>query len=113
MGGIGPRNRLENHTFAFRRSDACGFVQTPVTAEASIGSRARVEKWPRLSASELRRGAPRTGYAAARQVCTCFNFSFVPRHSLPRIIHCRTVSLLASIPCFFPRYSAANVGPNP
>jgi hypothetical protein len=32
---------------------------------------------------------------------------------LARIIHCRTVSLLAWIECFFLKYSAANVGLNP
>ena len=56
------------------------------------------------SPNRLRRG---------RQTCTCSTFSFFARHSLPRIIHCRTVSLLALIPCFFLRYSAAKVGPNP
>ena len=56
------------------------------------------------SPNRLRRG---------RQTWTCLTFSFFARHSLPPIIHFRTVSLLASIPCFFPRYSAANVGPNP
>src|ERR1035438_6380624 len=56
------------------------------------------------SPKRLRRG---------RQQCTCLTFSLLARHSLPRIIHCRTVSLLASIPCFLSRYSAAKVGPNP
>src|SRR5450755_2804694 len=56
------------------------------------------------SPNRLRRG---------RQTCTCWIFSFFARHSLPRIIHVRTVSLLASIPCLLPRYSAAKVGPNP
>src|SRR5216683_2756255 len=56
------------------------------------------------SPNRLRRG---------RQTCTCFTFSFFARHSLPRIIHCRTVSLLASIPCSLPKYSPASVGPNP
>src|SRR5450755_2055325 len=39
------------------------------------------------SPNRLRRG---------RQTCTCWIFSFFARHSLPRIIHVRTVSLLAS-----------------
>src|ERR1039458_6571481 len=39
--------------------------------------------------------------------------AFFPRHNLARIIHCRTVSLLALIKCFFLKYSAARVGPNP
>src|SRR5579872_1085099 len=56
------------------------------------------------SPNRLRRG---------RQVWTSLIFAFFPRHSLARIIHCRTVSLLASIPCFFSKYSAASVGPNP
>src|ERR1700733_7401863 len=56
------------------------------------------------SPSRLRRG---------RQPCTCLTCSRFARHSLPRIIHCRTVSLLASMPCFFSKYSAAKVGPNP
>jgi hypothetical protein len=38
---------------------------------------------------------------------------FLGRYSFPRIIHCRTVSLLASMPCFFPGYSAPSVGLNP
>ena len=50
------------------------------------------------SPNRLRRG---------RQACTFFTFSAFARHSLPRIIHCRTVSLLASMPCFLPKYSAA------
>src|ERR1035441_4481911 len=48
-----------------------------------------------------------------RQTCTCSTFPDFTRHTFPRIIHCRTVSLLASIPCFFRRYSAASVGPKP
>src|SRR6202162_2432972 len=56
------------------------------------------------SPNRLRRG---------RQVWTCLTFSFFPRHSLARIIHCRTVSLLTSRPCLLSKYSAANVGPNP
>src|ERR1700681_152204 len=48
-----------------------------------------------------------------RQLCIGLTFSLFACHSLPSIIHFRTVSLLASIPCFFARYSAANVGPNP
>src|SRR6266542_5652 len=38
---------------------------------------------------------------------------FRARHSLAPIIHCRTVSRLASMSCFLARYSAASVGPNP
>jgi len=56
------------------------------------------------SPNRLRRG---------RQVWTSLTFARFPRHSLPRIIHFRTVSRLASIPCFFLKYSAASVGPNP
>src|SRR5580704_10264291 len=48
-----------------------------------------------------------------RQVCTSPTRAFLPLHSSPLIIHCRTVSLLASIPCFSLRYSAAKVGLNP
>ena len=40
-------------------------------------------------------------------------FSRFARHSFARIIHCRTVSLLTSMLCFFARYSLAKVGPNP
>src|SRR5580658_1462015 len=56
------------------------------------------------SPKRLRRG---------RQICTCLTFSLSARHNLPPIIHCRTVSLLALIRCFFARYSAASVGPKP
>src|SRR6266446_8874401 len=38
---------------------------------------------------------------------------FRARHSLAPIIHCRTVSRLTSMSCFFARYSDASVGPNP
>src|SRR5450759_1032719 len=48
-----------------------------------------------------------------RQTCTAFTFSSLARHSFPPIIHFRTVSRLASIPCFLRKYSAAKVGPNP
>src|SRR5579864_6712040 len=56
------------------------------------------------SPNRLRRG---------RHTCTCRTLSFLARHSLPAIIHFRTVSLLASILCFLRKYSAARVGPNP
>ncbi len=56
------------------------------------------------SPKRLRRG---------RHRCGCSTFSSLARHNFPWIIHCRTVSLLALIPCFLRRYSAANVGPNP
>src|ERR1017187_2986770 len=56
------------------------------------------------SPNRLRRG---------RHVWTCPTFAFLPRHNSAPSIHCRTVSLLASIPCCFPKYSDANVGPNP
>src|SRR5215472_18695061 len=56
------------------------------------------------SPNRLRRG---------RQGCTCGTLAFFPHHSLARIIHCRTVSLLASILCFWANCSAASVGPNP
>src|SRR6516165_2708669 len=48
-----------------------------------------------------------------RQICTCPILSFFPFHSLARIIHCRTVSLLTSMPCLLAKYSQAKVGPNP
>jgi hypothetical protein len=38
---------------------------------------------------------------------------FRTRHNLPRIIHCRTIFLLASRPRSFARYSDASVGPSP
>src|SRR5437660_879819 len=56
------------------------------------------------SPNRLRRG---------RHTCTCLTLSFFTRHNLPRIIHFRTVSLLASMPCLSSKYSAANVGPTP
>ena len=46
-------------------------------------------------------------------MCTSLTLAFFPRHNLARFIHCRTVSLLASIPCSLLRYSEAKVGPNP
>lgn len=49
----------------------------------------------------------------ARYVWTGPIFAFLSRHDPPLSIRCRTVSLLASIPCFCPKYTAAKVGPNP
>src|SRR4051794_39298313 len=46
-------------------------------------------------------------------MCTSLTLAFFPRHNLARFIHCRTVSLLASIPCSWLRYSEAKVGPKP
>jgi hypothetical protein len=66
---------------------------------------------PHHAGASLLRGLQ--SWSGGRQTCTCWIFSFFARHSLPLIIHVRTVSLLASIPCLLPRYSAAKVGPNP